>query len=100
MIKAFNGFILSLSFAVVFVAFIIGFIGFHNMDNCVNGMLINKDVAEFNIKYGENNLYRNDVPMEVCYMEGILMTLISITVLGYFAIAGIIQAYVNHYIEK
>lgn len=69
-------------FLAVFCLICIGFIGFHNLDNCVNGMNIQHLTG---YELSENNLFRS-IDMETCYMEGITMILGSIILLGFIAL--------------
>lgn len=57
-------------YAVVIFIFIF-MVGFHNTDNCRNMSVLNMELKDYNITYGENNLFLKNIRADTCYAAGI-----------------------------
>jgi hypothetical protein len=55
---------------LVLFLFVIFFLGFHNMDNCHNVLVLNAELRQFDVSYAENNFYFRGLSAAGCYMLG------------------------------
>lgn len=72
-------------YVIVFLIFLY-MVGFHNTDNCRNMSILNLELKDYNITYGENNLFLKDVSANTCYAVGIEIMLASFIFMVWIAL--------------
>jgi hypothetical protein len=83
---------LTLLFIFLFVFAFMG--GFHNVDNCHNMKFLNSELKDYNVTYGENNLFLKDVTADDCYTSGIMLMLISFAFLIFITLRLFSKVYI------